>query len=66
MTRKTLSELRLKHAQLTDRAEALRQQQRAAVPTTPRFTALSRQIRDVQARADDYAALLELVKTKEG
>jgi hypothetical protein len=57
MTPKTLSELRLKHAQLTDRA---------AVPTTPRFTALSRQIRDVQARADDYAALLELVKTKEG
>lgn len=52
MTPKTLSELR--------------QQQRAAVPTTPRFTALSRQIRDVQARADDYAALLELVKTKEG
>lgn len=66
LTPKTLTELRLKHAQLSDRAENLRQQQRAAIPTQPRFTALGRQVRDVQRRADDYAALLALVETKEG
>lgn len=65
LTPKTLSELRLMHARLTDRAETLRQAQRAAVPTTPRFTALSRQIRDTQARADDYAAILAAVESKE-
>ena len=65
LTPKTISELRLKHAQLTDRAETLRAAQRAAVPTMPRFTALARQIRDVQARADDYAAILAAIETKE-
>lgn len=65
LTPKTLSELRLMHARLTDRAETLRAAQRAAVVTSPRFTALSRQIRDTQARADDYAAILALIETKE-
>jgi hypothetical protein len=65
LTPKTLSELRLKHAQLADRAETLRQQQRATVVTSPRFLALGRQIRDVQARADDYAAILAAIETKE-
>ncbi|MFH8805191.1 hypothetical protein ACH4F6_37575 [Streptomyces sp. NPDC017936] len=65
LTPKTLSELRLRHAQLTDRAETLRGAQRACLPTAPRFTALGREIRDVQARADDYAAILAAVQTKE-
>lgn len=61
----TVQELRLKQAQLAHKAESLRQQQRAALPTSPRFLALGRQVRDVQGRADDYAAILELVETKE-
>lgn len=65
LTPKTLSELRLMHARLTDRAETLRAAQRGTVTTTPRFTALSRQIRDVQARADDYAAILAFIETRE-
>jgi hypothetical protein len=62
---KTLSELRLKHAQLTDKAETLRAAQRGCVATSPRFLALGRQIRDVQQRADDYAAILQAIETKE-
>lgn len=68
MNAMTVQELRLKQAQLSHRAESLRQQQRATIPTTPRFTALARQIRDVQARADDYTAILaalEIIETTE-
>lgn len=65
LTPKTVSELRLMHARLTDKAETLRAVQRGTVPTHPRFTALARQIRDVQARADDYAAILAAIETKE-
>lgn len=63
----TLAELRLKHAQLTAQAERLRQEARA-LPFGNRSSTLTKRVKDIQARADDYAAILaslELIKTKE-
>jgi len=59
----TVAELELRRAQLTERAEKLRARQRATVPTTPTASALARDIRETQGRADDYAALLAMLAT---
>lgn len=61
----TLQELRLRHAQLSHQAEKLRQEQRSIPALSPRASALARKVRDVQARADDYAAILNSIETKE-
>lgn len=64
----TIQELRLKHAQLAHQAEKLRQEQRGLPVLSSRAQTLGHRIRDVQARADDYEAILaaiELNETKE-
>ena len=55
----TLAELRLHHADLTWKAEKLREQQRAVALTSPRALTLGRQVKAMQSRADDYAKILE-------
>jgi hypothetical protein len=61
----TVQELRLRHAQLSHQAERLRQEQRSIPALSPRASALARKVRDVQARADDYATILSSIETKE-
>jgi hypothetical protein len=58
----TLAELRLKHAQLTERAERLRQEWRT-LPVSTKSTALGKKIKLLQAQADDYGRLLEGVES---
>lgn len=58
----TLEELRLRHAQLSHRAETLRQEWRT-LPTGNRATTLGKRVTALQARADDYAAILALLET---
>jgi hypothetical protein len=62
----TLRELRLRHAQLDERAECLRQQWRAlpAGSSPSRAVALGKEVKDLQERADDYAALLRGLEAK--
>lgn len=60
----TLAELRLKHAQLVAQAERLRQEARA-LPFGNRSATLTKRVKDIQARADDYAAILTAIETKE-
>lgn len=59
MTDLVLKELRLKHAQLDLKAEQLRVKQRGMVATPPAAAAIARQIREIQAQADNYGALVE-------
>lgn len=60
----TIAELRLKHAQLTAQAERLRQESRT-LPFGNRSATLTKRVKDIQARADDYAAILAAIETKE-
>lgn len=60
-----LAELRLKHAQLTERAERLEQEWRT-LPVSPRSTALGKKVKSLREQAKDYAALLDAVDTAEG
>jgi hypothetical protein len=59
MTPLTLSELRLRHAQLDHRAERLRQEWRTVTATSPKAGALGRAVKAARAQADDYARLLK-------
>lgn len=59
MTDLVLKELRFRQAQLDYRAEKLRTQWRTAPATGPRAAALSRQVKEIQAQADDYARLIK-------
>ena len=59
MTDLTLKELRFKHAQLDLKAEQLRAKQCGMVATSPAAAAIARQVREIQAQADNYAALIE-------
>ena len=54
-----LKQLRFEQARLDLQAEKLRTRQRGMVPTSPAFGAVARQIRELQAHADGYAALIE-------
>lgn len=60
----TLKGIRLRQAQLEERAERLRQQWRAlpAGSSPSRAVALGREVKDLQERADDYAALLRVAE----
>lgn len=60
----TVAELKLKHAELTHKAERLRQEWRTAVATSPRAAALGRQAKVYQERANDYAEILLLLEPK--
>jgi hypothetical protein len=60
----TLKELRLHHAQLDERAERLRQRWRAlpAGSSPSRAVALGKEVKDLQERADDIAALIRVAE----
>lgn len=57
----TIAELRLKHAQLTERAERLEQGWRT-LPVSGKSTVLGKEIKLLRARADDYGRLLDAVE----
>jgi hypothetical protein len=60
-----VKELRLRHAQLDERAERLRQEWRNAPSTGPRALALGKEVHALQDRADGYAALLRVAEGME-
>lgn len=57
-----LAELRLRHAQLAERAERLRQEWRGTTSTSPRALALDKQVTALQERANDYAAIIRVAE----
>jgi len=61
----TMAELRLKHAQLTERAHRLRQQSRALSALSRQAGALAREVRQTQQHADDYAVILNMIQREE-
>jgi hypothetical protein len=61
MSLRTVTELRLRHAQLTDTAQRLRDRSLVVDPTRPASAALSREVRQTQLRADDYGRLLRIL-----
>jgi hypothetical protein len=61
----TMAELRLKHAQLTERAQRLRQQSRALSALSRQAGALAREVRQTQQHADDYAVILNMIQREE-
>lgn len=61
----TLAELRLQQATLAHRAEIMRNQWRSEPATEPPALSLGKQVRDTQARADDYAALIRVAEGME-
>jgi N-acetylglucosamine kinase-like BadF-type ATPase len=58
MTDLSIKELRYRHAKLELDAERLRTKWRDATPTTKHAAELGRQVKRLQAQADDYAALI--------
>lgn len=54
----TLAELRLKHAQLNERAERLEQEWRT-LPVSAKSLALGKKIKVLREQASDYGRLLE-------
>jgi hypothetical protein len=56
----TIAELRLRHAQLTEKAERERQKWQN-LPPTPGAIRLGKEIKQLQQRADDYGRLLDAV-----
>jgi hypothetical protein len=60
----TLAELKEQEARLNKRAAKLRAEQAHRVATTPSALALSRQLKDVSRRADDYAALVRMAQER--
>lgn len=63
MTPLTIAELRLRQATLAHRAERLREQWRNAPAIGPKALSLGKQVKALQARADEYA---DLVRVAEG
>lgn len=59
MTDLVLKELRLRHAQLEERAERLRTEWRGTTATSSRAAALGKRVKQIQADADSYASLIE-------
>jgi chaperonin cofactor prefoldin len=57
----TLAELRLKHAQLTERAERLETEWRT-LPVSTKSTALGKKIKALREQAADYGRLLSLAE----
>ncbi|MEV7814283.1 hypothetical protein AB0P05_26695 [Streptomyces flaveolus] len=55
----TLAELRLKHAQLTERAERLEQEWRT-LPVSSKSTVLGKKIKTLREQASDYGKLLDM------
>jgi hypothetical protein len=61
-TERTLAELRLRHAQLTARAETLRDRSKTMDPTTRALSAVLRDVRQTEIRALEYAALIRMAE----
>jgi hypothetical protein len=57
----TLTELRLRQAQLEDSAQRLRDRAHGMDPTRAATAAVCRKVRATQKRADEYAAILSLL-----
>lgn len=62
----TIAELRLRHAQLTERAERLRSRNRMLKATSTGSAEAARDARQTQLRADDYAHILTLLEAPGG
>lgn len=60
----TVAELRLRQAQLAERAERLRQEGRTLSAVTSRSAFLARRVRLIQQQADDYASLLRIAEAE--
>ena len=58
----TIREIDLRRAQLSERAERLRQEWRKTSAVSNRALELGREVKDLQARADDYAAVLRIAQ----
>jgi hypothetical protein len=58
----TLREIELRHAQLSERAERLRQEWRKTSAVSNRALELGKEVKALQARADDYAAVLRVAE----
>lgn len=58
----TLRELELRRAQLSERAERLRQEGRAVPVLSARAAPLAREAKALQERADDLTALLRVAE----
>lgn len=58
----TLRELQLRHAQLAERAERLRQEWRGTTSTSPRALALGKEVKALQERTEDYAAIVRVAE----
>lgn len=57
----TIAELRLRHAQLTEKAERLNAAWRR-MRATDKAIVLGKEVKALQARADDYAAVLRVAE----
>lgn len=62
MTALTLAELRSKQAELALRAERRREEWRAATSTGPRALSLGKEVKALQARAAEYAAIIRVAE----
>lgn len=60
----TMAELRLRHAQLTEKASRLEATWRT-LPTGAKSLQMGKQVKALQGRADDYARLIETVNADE-
>lgn len=58
----TLAELRSKQAELALRAERKREEWATATAVGPRALTLGKQVRALQKRADDYAAIIRVAE----
>jgi len=58
----TLAELRARHAELALRAERKREEWMTATAVGPRALSLGKQVKALQARADEYASLLRMAE----
>lgn len=64
MNARTIAELDLRRAQLTARAEVLREEW-LTLPAGPRASTLGKRIKAIEEQAGDYARILSVFTTKE-
>lgn len=64
MNARTIAELDLRRAQLTARAETLREEW-LTLPAGPRASRLGKRIKAIEEQAADYARILSSIETKE-
>lgn len=62
MTALTIAELRARHAELALRAERKREEWTTAPAVDPRALSLGKQVKALEARAAEYAAILRVAE----